>query len=249
MKVRAARILATLAGICIPVAPAAAQAYDAVSGFNGTNGSGPWSYLQRSGSTTTLLTTPFSVCGLAGGPSGFGTADPFSIPAVYFNTAPDPVECLSVGLAANAGFFHPGTGFSQAIVRFTAPSAGQYAIAASYWAGDKNASGFGVSLEQQGYDALLGTTTEYSLTGTPNGTFDVLRTLALGETIDLVVSAQPTGNFFSATTGFRFTLNRSELPVTPVPEPGTVLLSVVGVVALGLNAQRRRRSRHTLPTR
>ncbi len=96
-----------------------------------------------------------------------------------------------------------------------------------------------MSLEQSGYSTLSGTTTAFSATGTPNGTFDVVRTLGLGETIDLVVSAQPDGNYFSATTGFRFTLTRSDAPITPVPEPSTLLLLAAGLGVLGVTVRRR----------
>ncbi len=131
MNLRTVLVLATMASISVPSGTAAAQVYDAVAGFDGTNGSNPWSYLQRTDATTSLLTTPFSACDIGGGTNGFGTGDAFFIPAVYFNNTPDYAECLSVGLAANAGYFHPGANFSQAIVRFTAPDAGEYSIAAS----------------------------------------------------------------------------------------------------------------------
>jgi hypothetical protein len=221
-------------------ATAAAQVYDAVTDYVGTNGSGPWSYLQRSGTNVSSLPTAFSQCA---NPlvSGFGTVGAFNIPAVYFNKSPGPVSCSTVTLAANAGYIHPGFDFTDAMLRFTAPTAGSYAITGGIWSADVNGTGFTIALEDQGAIFFSATTTFFSPSGAANTSFNLTRTLNAGDVIDLVAKPKNGSDVSFGTTGFRLTMTRS--PITTVPEPSSAMLLLTGALGIFSHARRSRRTK------
>jgi hypothetical protein len=217
-----------IAAIVLPDSTAAAQVYDAVSDFAGTNGSGAWSYRQRTLSTNAQLPTAITQCG---NPlvAGFGTLAAFQVPSIYFNKSSNQVACSTVVLAPNAGYIHPGFNFTDAVLRFTAPTAGSYAIAGGIWSADVSGSNFAIDLEAQGSMFFTASTTAFSPTGTPNTTFSLNRFLNAGDVIDMVARPKSSGDVSFGTTGFRLTMTRS---VTTVPEPGALAFLMGGAVAL-----------------
>lgn len=219
-------VLHTLAlAALVAAAPAQSATYTAANDWVDGSLSGPWSY------------------GWDDGAEGyrFRPFDTFTAQANYITwqyssyitlSAPSAVKNTSgatwVGVADSAMALHPGPDASDttgdaAVLRFTAPSTGNYTVQAQFGDGDLGEtlawvvlnSNFGTPL------ASLGTTSQYPR-------FDATRTLNAGDTLDFMVGNA--GDFFYDTTAVDVTIS------SPVPEPTRVAMLLAG---LGLLACRR----------
>lgn len=181
-------------------APVPVTSWELAGEFNpGSNPSGPWSYVTRTGATCAALGPALTIPYVSSAPSvaGHGSpADPYlgvahigSQSAVTINTLVFPPRGVAM---------HPGPSGQCAVVRFTAPKTGKYTIYGSFYALDGNGSGTNVTthvfVSNSPYPAgsVNATTKIYQRFG---HTFN----LASGNSIDWAIGAN--GNYFFDTTG------------------------------------------------
>lgn len=124
----------TLAPLSVNAAPPP-QTWDAATGF----GTGPWSYMQRSGANCAGLAAPLAFNYVSPVGTNFigrqGVSSPVIVPLVAKNLATSGVTAYSsVQIPAKALWLHPGESGPNAacaVVRFTAPMAGKFRIQGS----------------------------------------------------------------------------------------------------------------------
>jgi len=123
---------------------------------------------------------------------------------------------------------HPGSGGMNAVVRWTAPSAGVYLIAGQFKSHDVIPSGVNAYVYIAGvneYATLLTTTLQ-------TAGFSISKSLAAGQTVDFIVNFA--GTYINDSTGLQGSITSSA-----VPEPSSMLL--MGTAAALLALVRRRR--------
>jgi hypothetical protein len=176
--------------------------YDAAAQFSATaNPNGTWSYgwSQSRGSAFDVdLQVDYPAAGLPAWISNCcGTIEP----DVFHNETDAPISPAGTNLIpAKSLGFHPGPGGQNAVVRWTAPAAGNYTVKATFWGDDfvgptttdvavlhnrltlyaSNVDGYGPSSDQS-----------YS------GTVSV----QAGDTVDFTVGYGTDGNYSNDTTG------------------------------------------------
>jgi hypothetical protein len=237
-----------VAAAAVALAPADSRAtivYDAATDFSGANNpSSVWSY----GWSATLggaFTTDIDVQNLGSGVvqwRGNQPANADGNPSVFKNTSGSEVTLGSIKLPGNSLAFHPGSAGQFSVVRFTAPSAGDYSISAAFTGRDFSGPTSTdvhvlVNSSSQFDDVVNGflfTTTFGSQTFA----------LAQGGTIDFVVGYDggPGGkdehgaNFGWDSTGLAAT-------VTPVPEATTLIAGALLLLPFGASTVRMLRRR------
>jgi hypothetical protein len=230
-------LAAWLAGV--PVSSAAT--FSAAGDFSAiSNPNGPWSYGMTAtlgGAFTPLLpaTWPGSGGALSGWSKSGGTIDDFAndMPAVVANLTAGPVSPTPfVTVGPGQLLLHPGFLGEYAVVRWTAPAAGDYSVSAAYTGLDS----FSDQQHSTDVHVLLNGVSifdgEVDTFGPPPVEFgSLLQDLAAGATLDFVVGVGPDGEFFNDST-------RLEALISTVPLPATLALLLV---ALGGAAMARRR--------
>ena len=244
---------AAVAALALSAAPAAAApVYNAGADMLANeepdgaeaNPNGPWSYVTRtitSGTTLNLFTTQASIGAFE------GWQDPNSqccgaLPNVVVNTGA-PTGSPDGTVATGEITMHPDgstagnfAGEEKAVVRFTAPAAGQYSISALFEDVDdccgQNSPSPGVDVHvvvngTSVFDAAIARETEPGLPASTSYSTPSV-TLAAGDVVDFVVGTN--GHLFGDNTRFNATI---EL----IPEPASLALVAIGLLAGG----RRRR--------
>lgn len=185
-----------------------AAGYDAFSDFSTTNNpNGVWSYGYTVGSG--FVASP------AYAPSGSVAGWTDSSVASY----------LGVYLASTSLLLHPGDAANEkAVLRFTAPTAGQYKISLSFANGDNATTDF--ALAQNGVSLWSGAISPSNLSSSQMLTLN----LAAGDTLDAIVGYGSNGNYYNDSTLVNMSLQSVPGPAAMIP------------FALGLVAKRRRRA-------
>lgn len=208
----------------------AVTVYDAALDFSTTsNPNGVWSYGTTNGfnnNTFTLLPDNSPILGMASW-NPAGSAD---LPAVYKNNTLTPIVAGTATYAPGSIGFHPGSGNTTAVYRFTAPTTALYSFNATAFAQDTHPTTTQVALVLPDNTLYTGTVTSVSATNSFAATGTI--TLTAGQTLNLEVGNGGNGNLFDS-TGATFT-------VTVVPEPETTALMLAGLAALGFVAKRRK---------
>jgi hypothetical protein len=203
-----------IAALAIP-----AEAWDAAGDFSSvTNPNGVWSYgwsltLGSPFILYTSNTTSFSGTGLS------GWLAPATFPLILKNETTQVIvgngtTTYQPGQLAE----HPGIG-SYSVVRWTAPYAGVFTLAATF-------SGLSVVGDSVDVHILNSGVSIFNSTviGSPNPTsYSGSQTLALGDTIDFVVGWGPNFSIIEDTTG---------LSATIIPEPASVSLVIAAIGCL-----------------
>jgi len=240
MKLKLAMLAAAATCLCGATAQAA-TIYSAQGDFSiASNPNGAWAYgTGTAGSSFAAM--PVSGYGVLNANFAYWqVANPVSlVPLIGVNTGSSPDVFGTVLVPTDVLFMHPGPS-TDAIVQWTAPSAGTYTISGGFELLDDNPSGVIGEVYDNGTQLYTGTLTGPAAnlgTLTPGGseTFSETVTLAAGDKISFAVNND--GSFYDDSTGLMAT-------ITAVPEPATWAMMVFGLggMGAGLRAARRRRS-------
>jgi hypothetical protein len=211
--------------------------YDAAADFSiATNPNGVWTYGYSLSLTPGAGLTLYTMSNNAdGGNPNFiawtaNIAD--SVPAVLKNIASTTQMSFgTVSLLPGELAFHPGPSDQFSFVRFTAPQAGLYSIATTFTGRDVDGTTTDVHLLHDGTSLFAGEVTGFGSSSdvvVPS----MLLNLAAGDTIDFAVGFGTDDNFFFDTTGLSARITNVTPVVTPVPEPGMLILLVIGLVGV-----------------
>ena len=146
-------------------------------------------------------------------------------PSVFKNTTASPIVFSSITLPAGALALHPGSAGQDAVIQFTAPSAGQYSISAIFTGQDSEGP---TSTDVHVY---VGTTSVFDnlVNGfVPNSTASLvpsLFNLSQGETVDFIVGNGGNG-FNNDATGL-------QADITAVPESTTMIAGLLLLLPFG----------------
>jgi hypothetical protein len=231
---RIATIVVVMIGLgwCAPQA-GAGGIFDAAADFSATNNpNGVWSYGWSStlGGSFILDTDRQNVNGIDFWRGDIGQD---GSPFIGHNGTANP-QTFGTGLYQPGQLgFHPGPGGQFAVVRWVAPQAGLFNVAASF----------------TGLDFAAGTTTDVHVlqnnailfSDLINGfgdtkSFTSALSVSAGDRIDFVVGVGPDGSFVSDTTGLG-----AVIASPSVPEPATLTLLGFGTVGLLGYGWRRRK--------
>ncbi len=229
---------ATLAavGLAALAGPAAAQTYNASAAFsNVTNPNGVWSYGYKptpAGAFQSDVTSASS--GESPTPNVIGWLVP-SGGVIDYNQTQAVQQYSSVNWMPGEIRMHPTTTPGRpSVLRFTAPAAGTYSVAATMFKVDTSGTGeTGTAVHVNGSQVYSQVVSGYRFNaGAVTGAYsDAGLDLAAGDVIDLQVGLAGTGYGFNS-TGVTF-----QVMFVPVPEPAALLV----VAAAGLAVARRGR--------
>jgi hypothetical protein len=196
-----------------------AAGFNAATDFSATqNPNGAWSYgwSVSQGAAFNLATNPFTLSGLDGWNGGGSETNP----AVSHNGTSSDITVGTVTVPAGGLILHPGSGGQNAIVRWTAPSTGDYQITGEF----------------VGLDFEYPTTTDVAVRHGPSELFSdfinsydvplpfsITRSVLAGETIDFAVGYGSNASYTGDTTGLDVTISQEpgEEPTPTATTPPT----------------------------
>jgi hypothetical protein len=212
--------------------PEARADYDPAVDFSSTsNPSGPWSYgwSQTLGGTFNLdaihvhdNTTGLDVWdGSVVSPLG-------NFPIVAHNGTAQTISYSTVTYSPGQLGLHPGPAGEYSLVRFIAPSSGQYSISGGFVGLDfVGPTTTDVHILQNSSAIFNGVVNSYG----SGPSFSTVLTLQAGDKLDFAVGFGSNGSYFYDSTGLA-------VHISAVPEPATIAMGIIG--AIGLIAVRRR---------
>lgn len=212
-----------------------AQAYDATIEFSTlSNPAGVWQYGYSVGDGAynfTRFDMPFNEGGGVGWRSSTYAAS--GAPAVWKNAS----DSALFGVAPGQVSLHPGRDpFSPAVLRFVAPTAGDYSFFVQFFEGDSGVMSGSVFVNGNLADPLARFP---STNGNPSTGGSIV--MSAGDRFDVAVGNL--GSFVEGNTPVQVIITSDSapggFPLRPVPEPQTVLMFAAGLVALALARWRR----------
>jgi hypothetical protein len=234
--------LAGILSLCLlnGEASKATTIYDAAGDFSPTNNpNGVWSYGWSStlGSAFNLDVTRQKSDGLDFWEGPVATpSEPGLFPYVSYDPTPGTITYGStVHYALGQLGMHPGPQDQYSVIRFTAPHAGTYQLATSFYGLDfVGPTKTDVHVLVDGTPLFNGEVDGFGAGSGPSFTSNL--TLLKGDTVDFAVGFGPRHAYFNDSTGITATL------AVAIPEPASLVLlsmGVVGVGALAINRKNR----------
>jgi hypothetical protein len=226
----------TFALACALLAVPCARAggiYDVAADFSPTdNPNGVWSYGWSAalGSAFVADTTTANVSGLDFWEGPVTAAYGLGFPLVDHNGTANPITLNGTALFEPGQLaMHPGPDGQYSVICFMAPTAGTYQVAGAFTGLDfVGPTTTDVHVLVDGMSVFDGLVDGYQ-TGP---SFGATLTLRAGDTVDFAVGYGTNGNYLYDTTGLTATLSS-------VPEPSTMILALIGSLALAGAARRR----------
>lgn len=231
----AALTLSSAASASTPVV--SASNYSVTGDFSATtNPNGAWTYgwLDHLGGVFTQYTVP-------GSATAGGTIQTWHDPAVYYlgtpsvwnNSSASAFVSGTVNYSAGWAGFHPGPENQMSDFRFTAVSAGTYALAFDFQGADVDGTSTDVHVYSGGGDLFSASIVGYG--DATRKSFSGTVFLNAGQTVDIAVG-YATNSLWNDSTAVRGT-------IAAVPEPETYALMIAGLGLLGFAARRRQQGR------
>ena len=231
-------------GVATAVLTLSAQAalYDAATDFSSTsNPNGVWSY----GWSQTLgaaFNSDTDVQNLGSGVVQWRGDQPPNAdgnPSVFKNTTASQVTIGTVTMPANSLAFHPGSAGQDSVVRFTAPTAGSYLVAATFAGLDY------VGPTSTDVHVMVGGVSYFSSVvngfgpGSATSLGSILVSLSASETVDFAVGNNG-GNVGQDANGPTFYYDSTGLQatVTAIPEPATMIAGTLLLLPFGASTLR-----------
>ncbi len=221
--------VATAVALSSVVFPATASlVYDPANDFSTvSNPKGVWTYGYTAGGAFTAYPQSGNIDGL----DYWSITTAPSLPWIANNPTAATIDWIQIKVNPGELLLHPGQNGDYTVLRFTAPSAGQYDVKGSFFGIDYVSSPTtDVHVLLNGAAIFDGNVTDYRNT---IAAFDKLVTLNTGDTVDFAVGWGSNGDYFFDSTG----LNAI---ITAVPEPSTFLTGAL-ILATGAISEFRRR--------
>ncbi len=198
--------------LAVSLSPAGSGAViDAYDDFSSSNPSGPWSY----GYTLTLngAFNAFTDFYAAPAPGALG------LEAAWREESVDTYLGLFKTSSPGLLLSHPGAAGQYSVLRFTAPSTGDFFVSSTFSGID--AATTDVYVYANGVSIFAG-----SLSGLNDTTaFSQLVSLSTGQVVDLIVGYGSNLNSDNDATGLRAQIS----DVAAIPEPGSIVLLMTGL--------------------
>jgi hypothetical protein len=217
---------------------ASTTSWDAAADFSGTNNpNGAWSYGWASSRTAQFNVDTVSVS-FWDGLLAWVYSNSQLEPDVFYNPTNSTINPAGTNpIPAHTLGFHPGPAGQNAIVRWTAPHAGTYEVAATFTGRDTHGTSTDVAVLLNGAQLWAGAVNGYLVTQSFGST---RVTLNAGATVDFTVGFGADGSYLYDTTGLSAQVNAvidTTPPVTtftPAPGPlnGRALATATAAVAI-----------------
>ena len=226
-SLRPAVLLVASVVVALSVGAGSAVAYDAAADFStNTNPNGVWSYgwSTNLGSSLQLYTTPALN-------AGFNIWTYTNLyPYVAHNGTTNTITVANAHQVLQAGQMaaHPGANGEYSIVRWTAPLAGSYSIAASFAGADQDGDSADVHVLDNSTSIFNGDVFGF---GTPTS-FSTNLVLGAGDTIDFAVGYGSDRSYYDDLTA---------MSAVVIPEPTTFALAAAGLACAVAFGSRRRK--------
>jgi hypothetical protein len=202
--------------------------YDAAADFSPTNNpNGVWSYGWSStlGSPFNLDVSSTTVDGLNFWEGPVSGVPPVTYPYISHNgTGSTIIYGGTVQMLPGQLAFHPGPQDQYGVIQFTAPGAGTYQLASSFFGVDfVGPTATSVHVLVDGSSIFSGLVNGFGAGSGPS--FDTTLTLKAGDTVDFAVGFGSRDAYYYDATGITATFSS-------VPEPSSMVLAVVAGLTL-----------------
>jgi hypothetical protein len=216
-------VLAAVGCLCAAALPARADViFDAATDFSLTqNPNGVWSYGQSATLASPLVLYTNTVREFSAIESWNAGSGSFSNPSVSHNPLANSVTQASITYQPGQLAFHPGPNGQFSVVRFVAPTAGDYSLQSSFTGLDfVGPTTTDVHVLRNGVSLFDGVISAFG----SGPSFATSQRLSAGDTIDFKVGVGSDGTFAFDTTGLG-------ARITLVPEPSSLVLFSLGTLA------------------
>jgi hypothetical protein len=242
---RELRIAIVAAALVIAAQVASATLYDAAAGFStSANPNGFWEYgwSPTLGGTLTLDTDSIQNLGNVNGVVQWRGDQPPNAdgnPSVFKNTTGSQQTIGSILMPNGALALHPGSAGQDSIVRFTAPTAGQYLISAAFSGLDKaGPTSTDVHVLVNSVVQFTAFVNGYGSGSSIPSSFSSTFTLSAGETVDFAVGYNGGSGQDANGPNFYYDSTRLQATVSAVPEPTTMIAGALLLLPFGASTLR-----------
>ncbi len=202
-----------------------AALYDAATDFSASNNpNSAWSYGWSQTLGSTLNAYPNH--GDLGGLNVWNDLNHISlgVPHVAHNGTANTITPGTFTYQAGQLGFHPGSNGEFSVIRWTAPSASTFTIAASFTGIDTHGTTTGVHVLKNGSSLFQGDINGFGSTAQLS---PIVLSLIAGDTIDFAVGFSFNGNYFFDSTGVSATINSQDVSNVPIPAGIWLFISAI----------------------